>query len=261
MKIVFAIVFLVVCLSQAALSVEIANDVDVYLLEYSIDSVQEFKELAVINQRTLKQSQQAAQVNSYSDSDSDDGGAFGEHHQQQKAPTNHFTQIQTIALDSVTKANMVKAAKSNALIHLRLCNRKIGGCQASGFTYLSNLLASNLNLNLTLNTGVNNRLLSITIRTQHSNREVSQSDAEKLLDETDSIGLFACVQSIKVAQAPDTEVYLEKLKKEIEQKEKGAQADNQSFLSKYWMYIVPFVIIMFISQLANPEAAAGGGGR
>ena len=249
----FALVFSLACCLTFAATVE--TDLDVYLLEYSIDSSDEFKELASINQRTLKQSQQAAQASSYGDNSEDD--AFGEQHQKQ-APTSHFTQIQTNPLDSAARAKLLKAT-SQSLIHLRLCNRKASGaCQASGFTYVSNLLASGLNLNLTLNTGINSRLLSMTIRTQHSNREVSKSDAQRVLDETETIGVFACVQSIKVAQAPDTEVYLEKLKKEIEQKEKGAQADNQSFLSKYWMYIVPFVIIMFISQLANPEAAGGG---
>ena len=65
--------------------------------------------------------------------------------------------------------------------------------------------------------------------------------------------LFTSIQNIKQGQIPDSEAYLERVKKEMEQKEKVAQGGNESFLQKYWMYIVPFVVIMFLVNLANPE--------
>ncbi|XP_053384008.1 ER membrane protein complex subunit 10-like [Mercenaria mercenaria] len=60
---------------------------------------------------------------------------------------------------------------------------------------------------------------------------------------------------------PDTQSYIDKIKKDEREKAKGTQADNRSFFSKYWMYIVPFVIMMFIMQSMDPQQGGGGGGR
>ena len=68
--------------------------------------------------------------------------------------------------------------------------------------------------------------------------------------------MFTTIQSIKQGQPPDSEAYLEKVKKEMELKEKAAQGGGESFIQKYWMYIVPFVVIMFLMNFANPEGAA-----
>lgn len=52
---------------------------------------------------------------------------------------------------------------------------------------------------------------------------------------------------------PNTSVYLEKLERERESREKGENKDNRSFLAKYWMYLVPLMIILFLAS-ANAEA-------
>lgn len=76
------------------------------------------------------------------------------------------------------------------------------------------------------------------------------------LDDLEKLTMYTSIQNIKQGQMPETEVYLEKAKKEVEQKEKAAVGGNESFLQKYWMYIVPFVVIMFLSNLAAPEGGA-----
>ncbi|KAI2806573.1 hypothetical protein BLOT_008530 [Blomia tropicalis] len=40
---------------------------------------------------------------------------------------------------------------------------------------------------------------------------------------------------------------------ERQEKMRGSKQDNRSFLAKYWMYIVPFVIFMLVSSALNPE--------
>ncbi|XP_017777792.1 PREDICTED: ER membrane protein complex subunit 10 [Nicrophorus vespilloides] len=61
---------------------------------------------------------------------------------------------------------------------------------------------------------------------------------------------------------PDTASYVQKIEREREAKEKGDVKDNRSFLAKYWIYIVPVVLIMVITGTNPNEAnAAGGGGR
>lgn len=106
--------------------------------------------------------------------------------------------------------------------------------------------------NLIIHTGLNNNLNSIAIKPCSSGKTGSRV--------LDRVSVFASVQSIRQASGPDTESYLEKLRIEKEQKEKQAQGGNESFLSKYWMYIVPFVIVMFLMNIVNPEAGGPGGG-
>ncbi|KAG7173245.1 ER membrane protein complex subunit 10-like [Homarus americanus] len=52
------------------------------------------------------------------------------------------------------------------------------------------------------------------------------------------------IRSPTPAPVPDTATYIEKL--EAMKNEKAEGKDNRSFLSKYWMYIVPVVLIMVL---------------
>ncbi|CAL2047745.1 unnamed protein product [Caenorhabditis brenneri] len=58
--------------------------------------------------------------------------------------------------------------------------------------------------------------------------------------------------------SPDTASFVQKLEREKRAKQHGADADNRSFLAKYWMYIVPVVIFAMISSAVNPEAQGEG---
>ncbi|KAG8197138.1 hypothetical protein JTE90_011301 [Oedothorax gibbosus] len=65
--------------------------------------------------------------------------------------------------------------------------------------------------------------------------------------------------SLTNAPAPDTLTYIQRLEQEKAEKARGEQGDNRSFLTKYWMYIVPFVIFLFISGASSPEGQGAGG--
>ncbi|RZC34642.1 hypothetical protein BDFB_007130 [Asbolus verrucosus] len=67
------------------------------------------------------------------------------------------------------------------------------------------------------------------------------------------------VRPTEMGPMPDTASYIQKLEREKEAKERGEVKDNRSILAKYWMYIVPVVILLMISSMTNPEAANGGG--
>lgn len=113
-----------------------------------------------------------------------------------------------------------------------------------------------MSFQLNIHTGIDNNLNSISIKpwtTPLLTKQRKQS--------SDRISVYANVQNMRPASVPDTESYLEKLRIEKEQKEKAAQGGNESFLSKYWMYIVPFVVVMFLMSIVNPEGGAAPGGR
>lgn len=59
---------------------------------------------------------------------------------------------------------------------------------------------------------------------------------------------------------PDTATYIHKLEKEREARERGETKDNRSFLAKYWMFIVPGLILFVLMSAQNPEGGPGGSG-
>ncbi|KAL1492146.1 hypothetical protein ABEB36_012634 [Hypothenemus hampei] len=78
------------------------------------------------------------------------------------------------------------------------------------------------------------------------------------LDKLKEFTTSVYVRHSETGAIPDTASYIQKLEREREAQEKGEVKDNRSFLAKYWMYIVPVVIIMVISSASNPEAQGGG---
>nr|CAG4651503.1 EOG090X0JXR [Simocephalus serrulatus]SVE94639.1 EOG090X0JXR [Simocephalus serrulatus] len=55
---------------------------------------------------------------------------------------------------------------------------------------------------------------------------------------------------------PDVAMYVQKIEQEKVAKERGETKDNRSFIAKYWMYIVPLVLVFMMSGASNPDAPA-----
>ena len=237
------------------------TDNDVYILEHSIDTTSDFKEIGKLNLRTIRQNQNSAQFQSMTSHDeSSDENRYA------SVSANLFvTRVESNDFDADTQEQLaaLQDSSEHTLYRLRLCKK--GGskaCFTSTFTYLRSVLDARMRLNLTIYTGVNNYLNSISIKTWPAVADAKETASVKRTLGVNAmpnhLELFVCIQNIRQAMGPDTETYLDKVKKEMEQKEKSAQGGNESFLSKYWIYIVPVVIIMFLMNLANPEGAGGG---
>ena len=239
------------------------TDSDVYIFEHSIDT-HDFKEIGQLNIRTIRQNQIAAQLQNAYDENTDEN-------RYTSSNSNVFTtQIESNDFDAesleqlLTYKNKENNKQCDALYRLRLCKKGhivgLKTCLTSTFTYLKNVIDSNMKINLTVYTGVNNFINSISIKTLSFSKDIDTKKLRKS-DFPNHLDLFVYIQNIKTAVGPDTESYLEKVKKEMEQKEKSAQGGNDSFLSKYWIYIVPVVIVMFLMNLANPEGGGAPGGQ
>ncbi|KIH67499.1 chloride transporter, ClC family [Ancylostoma duodenale] len=61
-----------------------------------------------------------------------------------------------------------------------------------------------------------------------------------------------------VLPTPDTQLFVQMMEKERRARQHGAEADDRSFLAKYWMYIVPVVIFVVISNAMTPEGGGEG---
>ncbi|GMT32371.1 hypothetical protein PFISCL1PPCAC_23668, partial [Pristionchus fissidentatus] len=69
---------------------------------------------------------------------------------------------------------------------------------------------------------------------------------------SDSAHATVVVAAEAALPGPDTQSYLDKMTKEKAARQHGAESDNRSFLAKYWMYIVPVVIFVLVSNAVNP---------
>lgn len=226
------------------------TDLDVYTIEHSIDS-SEFKEIGTLNLRTIRQNQNVAQYKIQNEQD------FNGVQVEQIKPIALFpTFVRSDNFDWETIQQIKSSANNNETFYrIRLCRRvPTSICYASSFTLLKRVIESKMNINLTIYSNLNNRVSAISIKTP-SNIDSNSKSVEKF----DHLNIYASVQSMRQAVSPDTEAYLEKIRKEMEQKEKAAQGGNESFFSKYWMYIVPFVVIILLSNMVNPEAPGEGG--
>ncbi|TRY63352.1 hypothetical protein TCAL_02103 [Tigriopus californicus] len=65
------------------------------------------------------------------------------------------------------------------------------------------------------------------------------------------------VQLMEAGPQPDTSAFIQKVEQEKLAQQRGETKDNRSFLAKYWMYIVPVVLMLAMSS-ANPEGQGGG---
>jgi hypothetical protein len=68
----------------------------------------------------------------------------------------------------------------------------------------------------------------------------------------------AYVQHMESGPAPDTSTFIQKIETEKLAQQRGETKDNRSFLAKYWMYIVPVVLVLVMS---GAQDGGGGGGR
>ncbi len=224
---------------------DLPNDSDVYALEQAIDEF-DFKEIGSVNLRLIRQNQNTAQLQSLNSEQvaSPSAATTG-----QKVYT---TKLESEDFDEQVREQIQSSSSSKqAVYRLRLCRKSATSnvCYASTFTFLKNIINSDFTVYLTIHLNNNNRPNALTIKTLPSSANPTKIEPSHLT-------MLASIQGPKPAQQPDTETYLEKVRKEIEVKEKGDQGENQSFFSKYWIYIVPFMVVMLLVNMANPEGTA-----
>lgn len=219
---------------------DVILDNDTYDLEYSFGNSNDyFEKLASINIRKLKEVQSAYLSSSSSQQPS--------------------TQVYSDALNEASRKRLVDELQLqiSPILRLRVCKRGI--CVASSYTNLRHLLKSNnIQLNLTIHISLTNNINSITIKSETNK---NNGDQNLNLNGNFYLTINANIANIKPASVPDTQTYIERVRKEMEAKKESAQENNKSFLSKYWYYIVPVVIIVFLMNLVNPEQAGGGAAR
>lgn len=122
------------------------------------------------------------------------------------------------------------------------------------------MIHSQLNDLLTISLDHNSAVLGINHKPVNLEMVPDKCDYVNL-NEINEFSTVVTLKAIEQAPVPDTAGFIQKIEKEREARDRGETKDNRSFLSKYWMYIVPAVILLLISGVTNPEAPAGAPAR
>ncbi|CDS42714.1 expressed conserved protein [Echinococcus multilocularis] len=141
--------------------------------------------------------------------------------------------LKTLALDD--SLYIIRAyTKPNAFV-------LIGSCPA---LYV---IASNGQITLVLNIDASGSpiALSIVAKNQTSDVDMHRSTAPTVFS------TMVSFQKPTFSIGPETQEYLAKMDRQREEKLRQDQADNRSFLAKYWMYILPAVFFFILLNSAD----------
>ncbi|XP_064603481.1 ER membrane protein complex subunit 10-like [Liolophura sinensis] len=161
-----------------------------------------------------------------------------------------------VSLSSEERSRLRDSVSKNGLYRIRIPLRKpdpsLSIQHVSTATKACALFESRLSDHLTINVDQAGEILGVSMVTYPglcTGQAVNDSGLEQFNSTVE------IVQPVN-GPTPDTQNYIEKMKKEEQEKIKGAQGDNRSFFAKYWMYIVPVFIFMLIAS--GTEQNAGG---
>lgn len=114
------------------------------------------------------------------------------------------------------------------------------------------LYASNLADFLTVNLNPLNEFISVNLYT--TDPECSNTSHQDEVKLPTKFNTTILIETSPLGPKPDTATYIKRLEEERQSKMKEGKEDNRSFLAKYWIYIVPGVIILMM--LGGPEQGA-----
>lgn len=167
---------------------------------------------------------------------------------------------QAAPLSGAEKDQLETQAKQNGLYRLRIPISKGSSSEAtsyvSTFTTACAVYESGLRDRLMVNFDTTGEVLGVSVLPAVGWCNGVTVSAANLTNWKTAVEV---VQTV-AGPVPDTQTYIDKMKRDEQERSKGQQGDNRSFFGKYWMYIVPFVIMMVIMSSADPQAQGGGGG-
>ncbi|KAK4883171.1 hypothetical protein RN001_006490 [Aquatica leii] len=164
--------------------------------------------------------------------------------------------IQQKALSQSDKIKLRDLSAANKFYQLKSIVTASDGSQVSFVSTIKAcmLVESELSDILSVSLDYSGKVITVTLAVASTSTcEGATVPIDKLKEFTTSV----FVRHTENGPVPDTATYIQKLEREREAKERGEVKDNRSFLAKYWMYIVPVIIIMVLSSAANPDGAGG----
>ncbi|XP_060079620.1 ER membrane protein complex subunit 10-like [Ylistrum balloti] len=159
---------------------------------------------------------------------------------------------------SLDEKRMLKnLVRANDIYRVRMQVRTTGNSEEDyvySYTQACGIYESELSDHLWIHFDQSGEIIGFSISTDPAQCLGSSVDNSDLTHWNTTVDISQTI----LGPAPDTQSYIEKMKRDEMEKARGSQSDNRSFFAKYWMYIVPFVLIMMLASSADPQAAGGG---
>lgn len=124
----------------------------------------------------------------------------------------------------------------------------------SYFLFQCSLVQAQLNDQITITFDHTNAVVGINHKPIDAMGETCGTIRDSELEQMEEFNTMVSLKTIELAPIPDTASFIQKVEQERDQRERGETKDNRSFIAKYWMYIVPCVILLLISGVTNPDS-------
>ncbi|XP_025017163.1 ER membrane protein complex subunit 10 [Tetranychus urticae] len=149
-----------------------------------------------------------------------------------------------------------KAARNNGFYFLKAVAYKSTSedqtKMATSFIEACSLVQSGLSDIIMISLDYYGNLIGISLTSTNPTCESSYFSTDSS-NKLDTFNTTVKLISTTLGPVPDTLSYIQRMEQEKNEKLRGDKVDNRSFFGKYWMYIVPVVIFVLISNLASPE--------
>nr|CAG4637522.1 EOG090X0JXR [Ceriodaphnia reticulata]SVE73328.1 EOG090X0JXR [Ceriodaphnia reticulata] len=144
------------------------------------------------------------------------------------------------------------AAEANEFYHLE-ASVKYNGIERTFLTSTKAclLFESQLSDIITIHVDLLGHIYGVSVATPHNQQCTGNvPEFEPVFNTT------VLISYMEHGPIPDVAMYVQKIEQEKVAKERGETKDNRSFIAKYWMYIVPLVLVFMMSGASNPEQPA-----
>lgn len=173
-------------------------------------------------------------------------------HSLRSSSASSSSSIDQDALSDDQRNKMEKLCDNGGLYMLKIHSSHAPAPPHRTVTDACTLIQSGLKDLLTIHLDWRSQIVGISI--------TSQKPTGVLLGSSmDNFSTRVNIQHMESGPQPDTSAFIQKMEQEKLAKQRGETKDNRSFFSKYWMYIVPVVLVLAMSS-ASPDAPGGGGG-
>ncbi|KAM7357386.1 ER membrane protein complex subunit 10 [Cochliomyia hominivorax] len=165
-----------------------------------------------------------------------------------------FSSIAQKKLNLEELDNLKKISLSDGFYRLKAIVEYPNGSKRTFFTAnkACNILSNQLNDELWISIDFNGYVNALFLSTPEGDfKDCLTIDFSHL--NTREFNTEVLIKHVELAPIPDTASFIQKIEREREARERGENKDNRGFFAKYWMYIVPVVLLVFISGATNPE--------
>lgn len=173
-----------------------------------------------------------------------------------KSGSGEFLQDAPLLDEQISRLKALSA--SNGVYRIRAAKGSEQDTHTSyvySFVKACALYESHLSDRLTLHVDLSGNLIAVSLTTP---LPYCSGNVDIAADELTRFNTTVDVQQTVAGPVPETQAYIQKLEQEKMEKAKGQQADNRSFFAKYWIYIVPALLFVMMSQSLSQNAAAQG---